>query len=36
VNYHRVRGSKFRVLGTSDPKQAYGLLEKAIKGKKAA
>lgn len=36
VNYHRLRGSKFRVLGTRGPKQAYRLLEKAINQKKAA
>jgi inorganic pyrophosphatase len=36
VNYHRTRGSKFKVLGTRGPKQAYRLLEKAIKRAKAA
>lgn len=36
VNYHRVRGSKFKVLGTRGPKQAYGLLDKAAKRSKAA
>lgn len=36
VNYHRARGSKFKVLGTRGPKQAYGLLDKAAKRSKAA
>jgi inorganic pyrophosphatase len=36
VNYHRVRGSKFRVLGTRGPKQACRLVEKAIQKGKAA
>jgi inorganic pyrophosphatase len=36
VNYHRLRGTKFKVLGTKGPKQAQRLLEKAIKRGKAA
>lgn len=36
VNYHRLRGSKFRVLGSKGPKQAQRLLQKAIKRGKAA
>jgi inorganic pyrophosphatase len=36
VNYHRLRGSKFKVLGTRGPKQANRLLKKAIKRGKAA
>ena len=36
VNYHRLRGSKFRVLGIKGPKQATRLLKKTIKRRKAA
>jgi inorganic pyrophosphatase len=31
VNYHRVRGSQFKVVGTRGPKQAHRLLDKAIR-----
>ena len=36
VNYHKLRGTKFKVLGTRGPKQARRLLEKAMRGLKAA
>jgi inorganic pyrophosphatase len=36
VNYHRLRGTTFKVLGTRGPKQAHRLLNKAIKQGKAA
>ena len=36
VNYHKQEGTKFKVLGTSGPKQARRLLEKSIKQAKAA
>jgi inorganic pyrophosphatase len=36
VNYHQARGSKFKVLDLSGPKQAYRLLKKAVMQKKAA
>ena len=36
VNYHRLRGRKFKVIGTRGPKQARRLLEKAMKRQKAA
>jgi inorganic pyrophosphatase len=36
VNYHRLRGTKFRVLGSKGPKQAQRLLRKAIERGKAA
>jgi inorganic pyrophosphatase len=35
VNYHKQEGTKFRVLGTSGPKQARQLLKKSIKHAKA-
>jgi inorganic pyrophosphatase len=36
ANYHKARGSKFKVLAIRGPKQAYQLLKKAAGGKKAA
>ncbi len=36
VNYHRIDGSRFKVLGTRGPKQAYRLLKKAARKEKAA
>jgi inorganic pyrophosphatase len=36
ANYHKARGSKFKVLDIRGPKQAYQLLKKAAGGKKAA
>ena len=36
VNYHRLRGHRFKVLGSKGPKQAHRLLKKAMKRGKAA
>jgi len=36
VNYHKAGGSRFKVLGTRGPKQAYRLLKKAAGKEKAA
>jgi inorganic pyrophosphatase len=36
ANYHKARGSEFKVVGMRGPKQAYQLLKKAAGGKKAA
>lgn len=36
ANYHEARGSTFKVLGYRGPKQAYRLLRKATKARKAA
>ena len=36
VNYHKLSGKKFKVVGTGGPKKAKKLLEKALKQKKAA
>ena len=36
VNYHKMSGEKFKVLGTKGPKEAGRLLDKAIKRGKAA
>jgi inorganic pyrophosphatase len=36
VNYHRARGSRFKVLGFRGSRQACRLLKKSVKGSKAA
>lgn len=36
VNYHQLTGKKFKVIGTGGPKKAKKLLERSLKGKKAA
>jgi inorganic pyrophosphatase len=36
VNYHRLHGTKFKVLGTKGPKQAARRLDQAVKRAKAA
>jgi inorganic pyrophosphatase len=36
ANYHKARGSSFKVLDLRGPKHAYRLLKKAVSGRKAA